>query len=413
MTYEETLQYIHSICWRGSRPGLERISELCRRLGDPQRELKFVHVAGTNGKGSTCAMLTSMLMEEGRKVGTFTSPYIFSFRERMTVNGEMISEASLADICAQVRPHADAMEDPPTEFELITALAFVYFKREKCDVVVLEAGLGGRLDSTNVIESSLVSVITGIALDHTEILGDTTAKIAREKAGIIKADGLCVVGRADGDAMTAISEKADEMNAGIYAVDYGCLENVQVSLSGCTFDFADMKELYVPLVGAYQPSNGAVAITAARILGVSDDSIRKGLAKVSWRGRFEVLGKDPVVIFDGGHNKDGAEAVANTLSSLGINKVVLLSAVMADKEYGEMIKILTPFAHAVYTVAPEDNPRALSAEKYAAAWNVESVPSTSVGEGYERALCRAKEEKLPLLITGSLYLYSDIMKVMK
>ncbi len=413
MTYEEALQYIHSICWRGSRPGLERIRELCRRLGDPQKDLKFVHVAGTNGKGSTCAMLTSMLMENGRRVGTFTSPYIFSFRERMAVNGEMIPEETLADICAIVRPHADAMEDPPTEFELITALAFVYFKREKCDVVVLEAGLGGRLDSTNVIESSLVSVITGIALDHTEFLGDTTEKIAREKAGIIKRDGLAVVGRVDGSARAAIGEVAEKMNGDIRDVDYGCLDRIRVSLSGCTFDFADLKELYIPLVGAYQPSNAAVAITVGRILGVSDGNIRAGLAKVSWRGRFEVLSKEPTVIFDGGHNKDGAEAVASTLSSLGIDKVVLLSAVMADKEYGEMIKILTPFVRAVYTVAPEDNPRALSAEKYAAAWDVESIPSRSVGEGYERALHRAKEEKLPLLITGSLYLYSDIMKVMK
>lgn len=411
MTYEETLSYIHSICWRGSRLGLERIGELCRRLGDPQKDLKFVHVAGTNGKGSICAMLTSMLMEDGRKVGTFTSPYIFSFRERMCVNGEMIPEETLAEICAEVRPHADAMEDPPTEFELITALAFVYFKREKCDVVILEAGLGGRLDSTNIIESSLVSIITGIALDHVEILGDTTAKIAAEKAGIIKQDGLAVVGRADEDAMASIKAKAEEMNAGIAAVDYGCLGNIRVALSGCTFDFADMKDLYVPLVGAYQPSNAAVAITAARILGISEECIRRGLSKVSWRGRFEVLSREPEIIFDGGHNKDGAEAVANTLYALGIEKVVLLSAVMADKEYTEMIKILSPFVHAVYTVAPEDNPRALSAVDYAAAWSVESIPSDTVKEGYDKALLRAREEKLPLLITGSLYLYSDIMKV--
>lgn len=411
MTYEETLSYIHSICWRGSRPGLERIGELCRRLGDPQKDLKFVHVAGTNGKGSICAMLTSMLMEDGRKVGTFTSPYIFSFRERMCVNGEMIPEETLAEICEEVRFHADAMDDPPTEFELITAFAFVYFKREKCDVVILEAGLGGRLDSTNIIENSLVSIICGIALDHTEYLGDTTAKIASEKAGIIKQNGLAVVGRADEDAMSAIKAKAEEMNAGIAAVDFGYLGNIRVSLSGCTFDFADMKDLYVPLVGAYQPSNAAVAIIAAKILGISDECIRRGLAKVTWRGRFEVLSKDPVIIFDGGHNKDGAEAVANTLSALGIEKVVLLSAVMADKKYTEMIKILSAFVHAVYTVAPADNPRALSADDYAAAWNVESIPSDTVKEGYEKALSRAKKEKLPLLITGSLYIYSDIMKV--
>lgn len=411
MTYEEALEYIHSICWRGSRPGLERIGELCRRLGDPQDKLKFIHVAGTNGKGSTCAMLTSVLTEAGYKVGTFTSPYIFSFRERMCVNGEMISEETLASICEEVRPLADSMDDPPTEFELITALAFVYFLREECDVVVLEAGLGGRMDSTNIIKNSIVSIITGIALDHTEILGDTTAKIAAEKAGIIKTGCPVVVGRVDKEAAAVILAKAEEMSAPHCQIDYDYLSNIRVELSGCTFDFADMKELYVPLVGAYQPSNAAVAITAARIFGVGDDEIRAGLGEVKWRGRFEILEKEPTVIFDGGHNKDGAQAVANTLSALGIKEVVILSAVMADKEYTEMIKLLSPFAKAVYTVAPENNPRALPAKAYAEAWSAESIPFETVREGYNAAFERAKKEKLPLLITGSLYLYSDIMNV--
>ena len=416
MTYEETLEYIHSICWRGSRPGLERISELCRLLGDPQKKLKFVHVAGTNGKGSTSAMLTSMLTEEGYKVGTFTSPYIFSFRERMCVGGEMISEDELARCTEIVRPYADSMDDPPTEFELICAVGFVYFLRAGCDIVVLEAGLGGRLDSTNIIDKSELSVITGIALDHTEFLGDTTEKIAAEKAGIIKSGCPVIVGRVDDGAREVIVSKAAEMGAPVYHTDYSKLVKKELSLSGATFDFDDMKDLRISLAGSYQPDNAALAITAAKVMGLKTESIINGLAKVKWRGRFEVLKNDPVVIFDGGHNIDGATAVANSLAALGEEKVILLSAVMADKCYREMSAILAPFCKAVYCVSPEDNPRALSPEDYAAVYaelGVESFGCGDVKKALDAAIERAKKENLPLLITGSLYLYGDIMKVIE
>ena len=186
MTYEEAINYIHSIDWRGSRPGLSRVSELLDKLGNPQDELKFIHVGGTNGKGSFCAMMSSVLKEAGYKTGLFTSPYIEFFNERMMINGEPISNSELAEFTSQVRKIADSMTDPPTEFELITAVAMLYFKENKCDIVVLEVGLGGRLDATNIIKSPILSVITGIALDHTAVLGDTIEKIAFEKAGIIK-----------------------------------------------------------------------------------------------------------------------------------------------------------------------------------------------------------------------------------
>ena len=186
MNYEECLEYIHGVSWVFCKPGLERIGELCERLGNPQNELKFVHVAGTNGKGSFCSMLSSVLAAEGYKVGLYTSPYITVFNERMRINGENISNDELVRLTELVKPIAEQMSDKPTEFELITALAFEYFRSNGCDIVVLEAGMGGRLDSTNIIENSLLSVITGIALDHTAFLGDTVEKIAAEKAGIIK-----------------------------------------------------------------------------------------------------------------------------------------------------------------------------------------------------------------------------------
>ena len=211
MNYSEAIEYIHSVNWMFCNPGLERVRTLCHALGDPQDSLKFIHVAGTNGKGSFCSMLDSILRAEGYKVGLFTSPYVMEFGERMRVDGENISESELCDLVERVKPIADKMEDKPTEFELITALAFLYFAEKKCDFVVLECGLGGRLDATNVIKTPILSVITGIALDHTAILGDTEEKIAAEKAGIIKSGVPVLWCGAHKGAEQVISEKCAEM----------------------------------------------------------------------------------------------------------------------------------------------------------------------------------------------------------
>ncbi len=410
MTYKETLDYIHSVCWKGSRPGLERITELCHRLGDPQKKLDFIHVAGTNGKGSTSAMLTSILCEEGKKVGTFTSPFIFDFRERMCINGEMISEEDLSKATEFVRPHADAMEDSPTEFELITAIALVYFMWQECDIVVLEAGLGGRLDSTNVIDRAEVSVITSIALEHTEYLGDTTEKIAAEKAGIIKEGSIVVAGKTDDGAAAVIKGKAEEKGCPYFTPDYSNIKNLKVSLAGCSFDYDTIEDIKISLVGSYQPSNAAVAITAARAMGIDDAVIKSGLAKVKWAGRFEILSSDPVVIYDGGHNVQCAEAVASTLNALDCQKLVMLTAVMADKEYHKMAEILSPFANRIYCVTPVDVPRALSAEDYAEVYSqlgCSAISAGTVDEGLRLAYGYAKTNNIPLLVTGSLYLYKE------
>ncbi|MBQ7835885.1 MAG: bifunctional folylpolyglutamate synthase/dihydrofolate synthase [Clostridia bacterium] len=410
MTYEEALEYIHSVCWKGSRPGLERITELCHRLGDPQKKLRFVHVAGTNGKGSTCSMLTSILMKAGKKVGTFTSPFIFEFRERMCVDGEMISCDDLSRATEFVRPHADAMEDSPTEFELITAIAFVYFMWQECDIVVLEAGLGGRLDSTNVIDNAEVSVITSIALEHTEYLGDTTAKIAAEKAGIIKCGCPVVAGKTDNDAAAVIKEAAESAGSAFHTPDSSLITSLELSLGGCTFDYDTIKNINLPLVGTYQPFNATVAITAARVMGIGDDTIREGLAAVKWPGRFEIVEKDPLIIYDGGHNIQCAEAVADTLRALECKKMAILTAVMADKEYHKMAEILTPFARRVYCVTPTQIPRALGAEAYAEVYSelgVNAVAAGSVEAGLRLAMGYAKAKNIPLLVTGSLYLYRE------
>ena len=410
MTYEEALGYIHSVTWLGSRPGLSRITELCRLIGDPQNKLKCIHVAGTNGKGSTTSMLSSILTEAGYKVGTFTSPYVFRFNERMAYNGTPIADEELAEIIEFIRPYADSMEDSPTEFELITAVGFEYFLRKGCDFVILEAGLGGRLDSTNIIPASKLSIITGIALDHTEILGDTTEKIAAEKAGIIKEGCPVLIGNCDGGAKKVIENKASEMNADAYYVDYSRIKNPDMSLFRSVFDFEGFANgVEISLIGAYQPRNAAVAITAAEILGIDKEHIINGIKKAKWPARFEVLRNDPIVIFDGSHNPEGIAATVDTVKKLFDGKLNILTGVMADKEYPVMAKAISEISDKVYCTKPS-NPRALDSDKYAEccqSFGCTSLSIPDVNEAVRAAYNDSNERNVPLLVIGSLYLYSE------
>ncbi len=410
MTYKEALEYIHSVTWLGSRPGLSRIEKLCSLIGDPQNELSFIHVAGTNGKGSTTSMLSEILKCAGMKVGAFTSPYVFRFNERMAVNGEPISDKMLADIIEYIRPFADSMSDSPTEFELITAVGFEFFKRMNCDIVILEAGLGGRLDSTNIISSSKLSIITGIALDHTEILGDTTEKIAAEKAGIIKKDCPILIGNCDEGARNVIKEKAKEMNSMVYEVDYERITELKMSLDGSVFSFRGYEDpVEISLAGRYQPRNASVAITASEILGIDKVSILSGLSKAKWPARFEVLRRSPAVIFDGSHNPEGIRATVDTVKALFSGKVNILTGVMADKEYTVMCKAIAEISDKVYCTKPE-NPRALDSEKYAQCcrnFGCDAVGISNAAEAVKAAYTDSKKRNVPLLVMGSLYLYSQ------
>ena len=410
MTYEEALEYIHSVVWMGSRPGLSRITELCSLIGDPQNDLSFIHIAGTNGKGSTTSMLSEICKASGLKVGTFTSPYVFRFNERMAVNGTPIDNEMLADIIEYIRPYADSMEDSPTEFELITAVGFEFFKRMNCDIVILEAGLGGRLDSTNIIPASKLSIITGIALDHTEILGDTTEKIAAEKAGIIKKGCPVLIGNCDDGARAVIKEKARETNSPVYEVNYDRINNLSMSLEGSTFYFEGYEDkLQIILAGQYQPRNAAVAISAAEVLGIDVKHITEGLKAAKWPARFEVLSTSPVVIFDGSHNPEGIRATVDTVKKLFHGKVTVLTGVMADKNYTVMAEAISEICDKVYCTKP-DNPRALDAEKYAECCNgfgCNAVGINNVEKAVNTAYSDSMERNVPLLVMGSLYLYSE------
>lgn len=416
MTYDEAIDYIHSVCWKGSRPGLGRISELMGMLGDPQDKLRFIHVAGTNGKGSFCAMTASILGAAGYKVGLFTSPYVLRFNERIRINGEDIPDAELARVTEYVKQFADRMSDSPTEFELISAIAFEYFYRCGCDIVVLECGMGGRLDSTNIIKTPLLSVITGISLDHTAYLGDTVGKIAREKAGIIK-EGCPVLFCSDNDeAMQEIRQKAEECNSALYSVDRESFALRSATLSGSEFDFSDYHGLHIPLLGGYQPYNACNAVTAVDILrqnglNIPREAVYRGLSGVTWHARFELLCESPVIISDGGHNPEGVHAAVESIRMyFGDRRVIFVTGVMADKDYVNMVSDMCGVAECAFCVRP-DNPRALSAEELAHVFESDGVRAQacdSVAQALSYARELASERGIPVVALGSLYMYEAV-----
>lgn len=414
MTYEQAIEYIHSISWSGSRPGLERIERLCSMMGNPQNELRFIHVAGTNGKGSTCSMLSSILGCAGYNVGLFTSPFVKCFNERMCVGTQAISDGELAQIIEYVRPFADSMDDPPTEFELITASAFEFFKRHRCDIVVLEVGMGGRLDSTNIIKAPIASVITGIALDHTAYLGNTVAEIAREKAGIIKQGCPVIFGGDDEDALKVIKETADSKGAALSTSDPQSISITSTSLSGTVFNYKDHTDLKISLLGSYQPRNAATVlevISALRKQGldIPDTAVRKGLSSAKWSARFELISNDPVIIYDGGHNIEGITACKDSIKQYFDGKVNIVMGVMSDKDYDDMIKIIAPIVNRAFAVMP-GVPRSLSSEKLADALSAHGIDAQSCGSvknGLARAIEAARKERIPTIALGSLYMYKE------
>lgn len=414
MTYEETLEYIHSVSWLGSRPGLERIRELCRLLGNVQDSLRVIHVAGTNGKGSFCAMLSRILMDAGYTVGMFTSPYVKCFNERIQLNGEMISDEDLARVTSHVRPYADSMTDHPTEFELITAVGFAYFAEKNPDFVILEAGMGGRLDSTNVIEESVLSVITGIDLDHTAVLGGTVEKIAEEKAGIIKKGCPVLFGSGTESARFVAKKRASEMNSPFYTADYSMLGEADYSVDGTRFTYGDtFYEL--ALLGEYQTKNAVNVLCAVGILRengipVSEEAVRSGLSSAVWPARFELLSQNPIAIYDGAHNPEGiVAAVRNIELFFHGNAPIAVVGVMADKDHGIMTRTLSKVVREVFCVTP-DNARAMDSASLAAEFASAGVVSSSyasVEDGVRAAFERALPDNAPVVLLGSLYMYAE------
>ena len=414
MTYEEALNAIHAVHWQGHKPGLGRTRALLAALGDPHKALRFVHVAGTNGKGSTAAMLDSCLRAAGYKTGLFTSPYINRFNERVQVDGVPIPDGDLVRLVERVQPAAAAMADTPTEFEFITALGMLWFAEQRCDIVVLEVGLGGALDSTNVIDPPECAVITALGLDHVKELGPTLADIAAAKAGIIKPGSPAVSYGGAPEADRVIAAAAHACGAPLTVVDFTRLRLRGAGLDGQTFDFDGLDGLTLPLLAGYQPRNAAVAVTALRALrargwDIPDEAIRRGLASVRWPGRFELLRRSPPFLLDGSHNAHGMRATADSLRSLFPGqKFVFLVSIMADKDADEMLRLLLPLAKAFVTVTAP-SPRAIPAADLAArieALGGRAEPAASIPAAVEHAAALAAGG--PAAALGTLYFSGEV-----
>ena len=417
MGIKETLEYIHDVRWFGSKPGLERTRELLKALGNPEKQLKFVHVAGTNGKGSTSVLIASVLKEAGYKTGLYTSPYIMRFNERIQINGELIPNSELERLVNVIRPFADAMEDSPTEFEIITAISMLYFQEKNCDIVVLEVGMGGRLDSTNVIETPELAVITAIGYDHVNELGPTLSDIAWEKAGIIKRGGDVLIYGGEPEVVRVLESVSEERGASLSKVDFKRIINKEFTLDNIKLDVRPYGEITLPLIGAYQPYNAVLAVTALEMLRnkgyeISDKNIRKGLKSVKWQGRFEIIGRDPMFILDGAHNPQGIKATAESLQAhFFAEKIIFIVGVMADKDVNPMMASIAPFAKMFIAVKP-NNPRAMCSRELAGKLKRFGVPvlDCSIVEiGVPEALSMAGKNDI-ICALGSLYFSSEVRK---
>ena len=434
MNYEEAVRYIESLLVFGSRPGLERIRELIERIGSPDRRLKFIHVAGTNGKGSVCAMLSSVLREQRYRTGLFISPYVLEFRERFQINGEMIPHETLAQIVEQLIPVVQAMKDEGkiiTEFEFVLAVALTWYAQEQCDIVVLETGMGGRFDATNIITTPLASVIMSISLDHTAILGDTCEKIAFEKCGIIKSDGHTVVyGDQPEGVLEVVRAAASERRNTLTIASPDCVEKRHTDLHGSDFTFRDpdtsiTQEYHIPFLGDYQLNNAAAALFTLRTLRqnglvISEEAIRSGLSKAFFPARSELLGEAPVILLDGAHNPGGTKAFSAVVKEhLAHYHKVAVCGMLADKDVRQALRYLIPLFDSVMTVSPQ-NPRAMSSEELASIVSEYHVPTEAFQDysaAYEKALQEARKltaetgKPSAIVVFGSLYLASDMRKV--
>ncbi len=412
MNYEEAMAYINQLNSRGIALGLERITALLDILGNPQDELRCIHVGGTNGKGSVCAFLSSALQKAGMRVGRYISPTLYGYLERFQINGAWITEEEFSGLLAAVRSACEQMQkqnlELPTVFEVETAIAFLYFKQQNCDYVLLEVGMGGRLDSTNVIENPAVSVITSISLDHTAMLGDTLAEIALEKGGIIKKGCPVVIGPQKAEAMQVLSDCCKAYDIIPVLCDATALQRKQWSDKGQRFTYKG-QDVSIRLLGDYQCSNAAIALETLHILqkeepSLTDKIILEGLQNAVWPGRFEVIHTNPLVIVDGAHNPAGAQALADTLGNhFDDTQIHLLMGVFKDKNYEEIARIMSVCSDTIYCFAPNQE-RGLDAKQLAEAARpyYRKVFSFECAEdAVKQVLAQAKENEI-IVSFGSL-----------
>ncbi|NMB33244.1 MAG: bifunctional folylpolyglutamate synthase/dihydrofolate synthase [Clostridium sp.] len=370
MDYNQAIEYIHGTLKFGMKLGLENIKTLLEAMGNPHKSLKYVHVAGTNGKGSTCTFIGSILQNAGYKVGMYTSPYIENFTERIKINTNEIPKQDLAKITQFVRQNVKDMLlrgfNHPTEFEITTAIAFQYFHENNCDIVVLEVGLGGLYDSTNIIDSALVSVVTAIGHDHMDRLGDSLSQIAQEKAGIIKRETSVILSPQVREVEEVFEMVCTKKEVKLHKVDSSRIKINKVSLGGQKFDYDGFNGLSISLLGEHQVVNAATAVEAVLALRhggyhISEGAIKKGLEVAKWPGRLEILSRKPFFIIDGAHNLEGSQALSRFINrNFPKSKKVFIMGILKDKDYMAVIREMAPLAQCIIAVTPK-NERALPA----------------------------------------------------
>lgn len=427
--YEQALSFIHSLHRFGMRPGLERITELLDRLGNPHRSLRVVHVTGTNGKGSTTAIIASVLQAAGLRTGMYISPYLEEFAERIRIDGANIPKGDLVNLLGEVRQALSAMTaagfEHPTEFEVVTAIGFLHFARQQVDVLALEVGLGGRYDATNVVERPLVSVITNVGLDHMNVLGDTVEEIARDKAGICKPGVPCVTAASRSGALAEIEKTCLAVGAPLIVVGREVtVEIIQAGPTGLRLEVRTPKQRYpdleIGLAGKHQALNAATALAACELLAerglpVDEAAIRRGLRTARWPGRLELFPGNPPVLIDGAHNADGAQVLADALRTLYEHRrLILVLGILADKEVERVLKTLVPLADLVIATTP-DSPRALPPAELVG--KVEALgrpcrPVSDPGAALKAALAEAGPGDL-VCVAGSLYLVGRVRTLLR
>lgn len=420
MNYEEARVYLDEVSKYGSVLGLDNMRELLGRLGNPQDDLKFIHISGTNGKGSALSYMSTILSGAGFRTGRYISPTLYAYRERIQVDGVMIDRESLAALVTVVKEAVDAMEAEnkgnPTVFEVETALSLLYFKEQKCDIVVLETGLGGTLDATNVVKTTVMEMISSIGMDHMEFLGGTLQEIAENKAGIIKPHTWVVSAEQDPQAAEVIKRVCREKDCKLSVVDPDAFQDVHYGYEKQTFTYKNWKDVEITLAGTYQVTNAALALEAVEALrklgySLTEEQVRKGMKAAFWRGRFSVIHKNPVVVIDGAHNPAAAKVLKDSLETYFQGKNLhFIMGVFADKDYQSVIEMTAPLAKHIITIETPGNPRALSAVKLKEA--VEKVnPSVeaagSIREAVEKSMKNAQKDDV-IAAFGSLSFLGEL-----
>lgn len=407
MDFTEAMKYIEEKNKLGQRPGLERIKELLLRLGNPQDKVKCLHIAGTNGKGSIFAFMQDVLMEAGYSVGRYISPTIFTYLERFQINGTYIDEAVFAGALTRVAEQVKGMEKDgymsPTAFEIETAVAFVLFLEAKVDFFLVECGMGGLMDGTNVISNPYMTVMAQISRDHMQFLGDTLSEIAYQKAGIIKQNGMCVCAHQADEVKAVIKKICEEKNTSLYCVNHSDINIVHMDIDGSRFLYKG-QEYFISMPGDFQIINAATAIEAALQIGINSDMIRKAIAGTKWLGRFTVVRKNPYVIVDGAHNEAAWLSLKNSLHKYFTNqKFIYIIGVLRDKEYQKMVDIMHETMKYAVTVTPK-GARGLEntvLSELITVKGVETVTADNNSDAMEKALAKASEDDV-IVVCGSL-----------